>query len=49
MRLNSFVGGFTAKFDSDVTITAHIDTVTVRNHMYQKVFLGDFLDGLAEK
>ncbi len=42
-------GGFTAHFNDDRTISASLDYVKIKHHVYPGVFLGDFIAALIER
>jgi indolepyruvate decarboxylase len=42
-------GGFTSHLDESKTISANIRTVKIKHHIYEHVYLHDFINGLAEK
>jgi len=41
-------GGFTAHLPQDNTIRANMDRVQIRNHHYEQVWLGDYINALTE-
>ncbi len=43
------LGGYTAKLDDNRLINANSETVKIKHHFYQPIYLGDFLDGLVKK
>jgi len=42
-------GGFTTNFDDSKTISANIRSVKIKQHIYENVYLRDFILGLTEK
>ena len=42
-------GGFTTNFDESKTISANMRSVKVKEHIYENVYLRDFMLGLTEK
>ena len=42
-------GGFTTNLDDSKTISANINSVKIKHHYYQNVYLHDFILGLTEK
>jgi TPP-dependent 2-oxoacid decarboxylase len=42
------LGAYTANLDDGKLINANSETVKIKHHFYQPIYLGDFLDGLIE-
>lgn len=42
-------GGFSTNLDESKTICANINTVKIKHHLFENVYLGDFIHGLTEK
>ncbi len=41
-------GGYTTRIDEKNMLTANTEQVTVKRHLYPRLWLGDFIDGLTE-
>lgn len=42
-------GGFSAEFDPEKTIVVNIDHLRIKHHLYDNIYMGDFIQGLKDR